>query len=432
MLLRKVLFAILVLSLFSGCVGKSSKVLVEKEKLYKYASMKDGILHLDIDKSRHDSLMIDLSMICDTLIYVPLETNKKCLLGNHLNEFFIDGDDIFLQMNLAAYRFKMNGDFVCQFGKLGRGPGEYSCTGLAINTDDKRVYSKANYRHRLYEFDYSGKFLSSKIKTHDWQNDMLYSPLDKTLLYSYNYSLTTDKDIKTDYNMLTAFDLKGKKKYSLESKYFPNKFFVEGTGGRIHIPGSTKYIFDNSLYFQELASDTIFKKEKDTIVPHIVLNNYDFRKPFNSLMFNTKSKSRMMWMMDGHPKFPSKVRGESSRYIFIDYYSEPSYVYDKKERTLSCVDYYKEEVEGDKPGEKKTLQYVYRNDMDGINHIESSWIINNQYLLSKIPAIDFLDNLDKLKASKNVSQKYLSILEKIAEGLTEESNPVMMLARLKK
>jgi len=405
-LLRKTLFAILVLSLFYGCVGKSSKLIVENEKQYKYASMKDGILHLDIDKSRHDSLMIDLSMICDTLIYIPLETNKKCLLGNHLNEFFVDGDDIFIHMDLAAYRFKMNGNFVCQFGKLGRGPGEYSCTGLAINTDDKRVYSKANYRHRIYEFDYSGKFLSSKVKTSDWQNDMFYSPFDKTLLYSYSYSLSTDKDLKTDYNILTAYDLKGKEKYILKSKYFPEKFFVEGTGARIHVTGSTKYIYDNSLYFQEFASDTIFKKDKDTIVPYIVLNNYDFRKHLKSSMFHTKAKanSRMMWSYDRHPRFPSKVRGESSRYIFIDYYSEPSYVYDKKERTLSCVNYYKEEVEGDKPGEKKTLQYVYRNDMDGVNHIESSWIVNNKYLLSKIPALDFLDNLDKLKASKNESE----------------------------
>jgi len=133
----------------------------------------------------------------------------------------------------------------------------------------------------------------------------------------------------------------------------------------------------------------------------------------------------MMWTC---PTLPLKVRGESSRFVFVDYYAEPSYVYDKKERTFTCVDYYQEIVEGD----KQINKYVYFNDMDGINHIEHTWVINNKYLLSKISAIDFLENLEKLNASAKGDNKYLARLEEIAKGMTEESNPVIMLARLKK
>jgi hypothetical protein len=242
-----------------------------------------------------------------------------------------------------------------------------------------------------------------------------------------------NKDIKADsYTMLNSFDLKGKQNYNLKSKYFPSNFFDEGKGGRVFVPGVTKYLMNNSLYFQELASDTIFRKDKDSLFPHIILNNSDFRKPFKSARFKSNVKSRMVWFIDGYSNFPLKVCGESSRFVFIDCSAEPAYIYDKKERILTCVKYHKEEVDGNKLGEKKTIKYVYVNDMDKINNIEYTWVIDNKYLLSKISAIDFLENLEKLKASAKGYNKYLARLEEIAKGMTEESNPVIMLARLKK
>jgi hypothetical protein len=208
------LLAIILIFLFFSC---SSKVKSIKGKAYKYASMKDEVLHLDLDKSRKDSVIINLSDLCDSLIYIPLETQKECLLGSWLVEFFIDGNDIFMQVDRSAYHFKQSGEFVCQYGRLGRGAKEYSCSGLALNTNDKRVYAKADFKRRLLEFDYDGRLISSKIKMADNQYMMMYSPIEKELIYSSNYSLSKDKKIKTDYNILSAYDLNGKIKYNIKT-----------------------------------------------------------------------------------------------------------------------------------------------------------------------------------------------------------------------
>ena len=51
----------------------------------------------------------------------------------------MDGDEILLQINTSAYHFKRSGEFVCQFGRRGRGPGEYVCTDFAVNKEEKKV-----------------------------------------------------------------------------------------------------------------------------------------------------------------------------------------------------------------------------------------------------------------------------------------------------
>jgi hypothetical protein len=192
--LNRLLLAIIFISLFSGCSSKVKIEKVIKEKPYKYSSMIDGVLHLDLDKSRQDSAIMNLSDICDSLIYIPIETKKECLLGSHLNEFYMDKEEIFIQVNTSAYHFKRTGEFVCQFGRRGRGPGEYVCTDFAVNKDDKRVYAHSIYGHRIFEFNYDGKLLSSKVRTKEGQTGMLYSSKDKSLIYTSTYSLSLDKD----------------------------------------------------------------------------------------------------------------------------------------------------------------------------------------------------------------------------------------------
>jgi len=427
----KALVSLVLLSVLFACSGNSNKKVVE-DKPYQYASMQDGVLHLDIDKARKDSTILKLSEVCDSLIYIPLETKKECLLGRHLNDFYIDGDDIFLHMDVSAYHFKTSGKFVGQLGKKGRGPSEYICRALTVNKDDKRIYAKANYKRRMMEFDYNGNLLSDDIKLSPSQEGILYFSPSKSLFYTSSYNFLLEKSKTNEYSLLSEYDLNGKLKIKIKSKYFPNLFFAESKGGRSSIYGASKYIMGNSLRFQEVSSDTVFSMTNGKIKPYIVLNNNDFRKPFTAERFESDPEDKMWWFICRGDSFPSRVCGESSRYIFIDYFSEPSYIYDKHERKLTCVEQYVEYSEGEKPGEKNADRFVYFNDLDGFNHITYTRVVDNKFLLSKIPAIDFLENLEKLKESGSSNSKYISQLEKIAIGLTEESNPVIMLARLKK
>jgi hypothetical protein len=422
---------VLSLILCFACSGEQKKAEKVQEKAYKYASMKDGILHLDVDKSRKDSAIMNLSSICDSLIYIPLETNSKSIIGGQLNEFYIDGDDMFLQYSWKAYRFKTDGKFVCQFGKLGRGPGEYTCTGLTVNPVDKRVYVKANYKHRMFTYDYNGKLISDKVKIGDSHAEMIFYPKTKSVLYTSAYSFDLKESKKSNYDILKSYDLEGKLKTKIKSKYFPDKFFTEGKGSKISIPGASMYNIDNEMCVQEVSSDTLFKWNGDSLRPHIVINSSDFKEPFNSRADFGLPNNGMWWFISGLPSLPIRVKGESSRFVFMDDYSAPAYVYDKEERCLSCIQPYIEYEEGEKAGEKIARKKTYYNDIDGLNHLRYTWVINNKYLLYEIEAVDFLERVEGMK-DNNTDSVYAKRMKEIAANLTEESNAVLMLARIKK
>lgn len=409
---RVLLVSLVAIFLLYAC-GANSKEKVINEKSYTYASMKDGVLHLDIDKARKDSSVLNMSEICDSLIYIPLQTSDYCLLGEQLNDLQVDGDDLFLHVGWGVYHFKSDGRFVCQIGKSGRGPGECVCTGLCVNSELKRVYVKANYKHKLLVYDYDGKIVSESISLSDKQSDMLYLPSTKSIFYTSNFLLNKSVEDVNEYITLSEYDLKGELVYKRVSKYFPDKFFVGGSGARMIAHGSSKYAFDASLFFQEIASDTVFLKQDKLISPHIILNNKDFKKEYNSI--NVTSLRELSTSHCVYNYLYSNVCAESSRFIFIDCASKPAYVYDKLERNLKCV--------------KSSMYY---NDLDGGNDFDCSRMIDNKYLYLYVPAVDMLDNLDNIKRSKAVNKICVKQFKNVCASLTEESNPVLVLARLKK
>ena len=107
--MRKIMY-ILLLFIVAGC-GTSERKRTDSivEKPYKYASMKDNLLHLDLLNSKKDSSVLKLSQVVDSLIYIPLETSKECLLKNHIHKICIDEDNIFLQDGWYVYNYDISG-----------------------------------------------------------------------------------------------------------------------------------------------------------------------------------------------------------------------------------------------------------------------------------------------------------------------------------
>ncbi|MGB0405595.1 MAG: hypothetical protein ACPGDB_05380, partial [Fusobacterium sp.] len=69
-----------------------------------------------------------------------------------------------------------------------------------------------------------------------------------------------------------------------------------------------------------------------------------------------------------------------------------------------------------------------------VNDFNLGAVINNSYLRVRVDAADLISNYnDMLEAGKlDMNSKYTKALAKIVNNLTEESNPVIILARLKK
>ena len=67
-----------------------------------------------------------LSDFAESINYIRLETNNKCLIG-HINSFDISENHIvvYCVKSESIYLFNKNGSFINQVGKHGEGPNDY-------------------------------------------------------------------------------------------------------------------------------------------------------------------------------------------------------------------------------------------------------------------------------------------------------------------
>ncbi|MGB5988864.1 MAG: 6-bladed beta-propeller [Marinifilaceae bacterium] len=408
-----------------SCSGNSSKQKVKEskkiEKAYKYASMKDGVLHLDLNEARKHPKKLKLSDICDSLIYIPLETKKECLLGENMHEIDIDGDNIFIHEGLKLFYFNINGKFQSQIGKTGRGAGEYVCNGYCLNKRDKKIYAEACYQHKFLVFDYNDDLLSSELSFKSHFEGMRYDYINNAIVGSAFYSLSKNKDAK--YYKVKDLKVDNNKISVFKSNYFPKEYFVDQAKTRMTVVGSSIYSYKEEIFFQEIVNDTLFKKSDSIMSPHIILNNYKFRPKFTS----DKELDIKEFMKDNDCFFKDfyfSVTDESDRYVFADniYAKSGHFLFDKKEKELMFIEKPKED----------NKQIV--NNIDFVNDCYLGAVINNSYLEIIVDAADLISNYnDMLEAGKlDMNSKYTKALAKIVNNLTEESNPVIILARLKK
>jgi hypothetical protein len=341
-----------------------------------------------------------------------LETKKASLLGSNINNVQIDGEDIFIQEGSKLLHFNKTGKFINQIGKTGRGPGEYVCCGFSLNKKEKVIYAMANYRHRVMTFNYKGELLSDNLKFNQLIKWPIYSEKLNSIIGTSLYSIYSSKS--EEYNRVKTFDINSGVITNMKSKYFPDKFFKSAKNIRLYLYGPKPYSYKGYVYFKELGSDTIFKKENKDISPHIVLNNYKFKSAFTSETFvdllDVKPKD---W--DLYERLYSTVSSETSKYVLL-LSREPYFIYDKEEKTLRGI--------------KLKDKQLLIDDIDAVCNFKEVKVINNKYLLIIMLAEDFIDAVVSPKIGKQSKNKEL--LESLVKGMTEESNPVFVLARLKK
>lgn len=126
-----------------------------------------------------------LSVIADSIRYVPLET-KGNVLVKYLNECHIDDDNIFIRDEKKVSCFSIEGKFICNVGSIGQGPSEYLCCGaFDIDTKKKEIYLYSIFDHKILVYNYNGVLLhkiSVKKAVSGIQicNDFAYMNIDRT------------------------------------------------------------------------------------------------------------------------------------------------------------------------------------------------------------------------------------------------------------
>lgn len=418
----KIIIGLSLLSLFScGNSPKPTKEqsLQDSKKNSEYVKIKDGVLHFDLNKAKDHPKTIKLSEVCDSLIYVPLETKKGCLLNRGIHKIVKDGEDLFIHYSHGLYHFNMKGKLVCQIGKTGRGPGEYLCGGFCVSKKNKRIYALSIYRRRILEFDYSGKLISDKVKINDYPNDFMYDDLTDNIISSHDYELSTSGSINSvKYDLYKIRNLKWEILYTHKSKTFPKKDLKKRKYG-FGINGANIHRYNSSLYIQELSNDTIYRIENSKLTPQYILNNKLYKKEMNYENYMNVCKHRKDYSYR-KKLFYNKIIGESERFILFG--TLEYFLYDKKENSFSCII------------NNNNGRYEFLNDLDQEVLSTPEFIINNKFMVYTVTASTFMARYDYYKENRNDkgSNSFKKRVGQIYNSISEESNPVLIFARLKK
>lgn len=116
--------------------------------------------------------------IFDSIQFIPLETNKKSLIGD-IRQLIVSHNRLFVSDYESIKCFSINGNYLFDVGGKGRGPGEYT-QAANICCDSSYIYIFDQLK--LYQYDvYTGRF----IKNIRLSEPNAYSVVKDNYIYCY-------------------------------------------------------------------------------------------------------------------------------------------------------------------------------------------------------------------------------------------------------
>jgi len=172
------------------------------------------------------------------------------------------------------------------------------------------------------------------------------------------------------------------------------------------------YRYENKIHFKEILSDTVFYLNQNQIIPKYIFNSKGKRfTKEKRINLNRKNMSEVI--------IHSNLI-ETSNYLFFKYrYSGLDFllVYNKQLNNQFEI------IENS----------ALINDIDGGPNLFIEQILHDNIVLSWMEAFELKSyiNSDSFKNSKPKYPEKKKALEKLADSLSENDNPVLMLVKLK-
>ena len=336
--------------------------------------------------------------------YVPLETTDQSLIQG-IHKMATSDDKIVIcdLVQNTIFIFDKDGHFINSINKEGSGPQEYSAIhNFAVNFQKEEIYI-CDYplKFRILTYSFDGGFIrESKLDQKIW-------PL---ILYNYDENFLIAYD---SYNMESS-EKANKQPYSLINKengqVFPLPLIIENRkSNRVMISEGQKYICagvnidpmiktDDGVVISDFALDTIYKYTDHKLIPIGVRKNLGQKDLSSFCAYSSNYSFFNIVKMEVDEKniknAPSEV---DSKFFLID----------RKSSSISEV--------------KIQLS-------DVITKKDLSWDCYGKDLHKSGVTFTFRAGmLMKLLKEQRLNGK----LKEIASNLTEDDNPVLMIAKFK-
>ncbi len=378
---------------------------------------------IDVAGSLSSERTVNISEIADSVEYIALETKKGSFISTVLyDNIFYENKLIYIFLkNGSITLFNDEGKHIREFSRMGRGPEEYSwLSTVDVNPISGNIYIKG-YR-KIYEYSINGDFINSiRFPEDDELKNLLLFHFKKLgdfyiatshIFWDTRYSGVI---IDSASNVVMKLDYpKEQLDYlvSLPRKRIPDyvnpKLFRYKDKIRI-INGNNKHILSIN---KDLSIDTAY-----------IINYGKFSpifKPGKRLLVD----SPYLWR-----RFEAF---ESDNYVFMTFHVGPL---TKRATVLQnplgkeYVYHHSHSLFNKKNGEFLFLaqpdeyQLGFKEDIHGGPAIWPMYISSDNYLVSKVKALDLIRYVN----SNNVSEE----LKTLVASLKEDNNPVIVRAKLK-
>jgi len=382
---------------------------------------------------------INLSEVAESIEYISLETNKDYLVGK-INDLIITDDRFFVVGPFSCNVFDLQGNFLCNIGGKGNGPGEYNLINrCSVDEENKAVYIFTD--HELYEYDYNGNYIQTitlKVRRPDeyWYEtiyiaDSLFlgtTTLGKLDMGNFCYIFNKNGDVIT---------VNEKKPFSepVDIKWFKTQFAINNvliySGDYFLIKcgyDDTLYYLNNKLKFEPKYvfnfgeySDPIAKfnattaEEEHKIILNQIGFGYYLTETNDYVLFN-------LFFGDNYPKDDElvevsvNVNGNTIQHIS----TTARGLYNKQNSDLVFL-------------KNSNNYYGFMNDIDGGLPFWPLVQAHNEQLVSYLEPYDLKMwvKSDVFKNSKPLYSEKKAHLEELTNGLNENDNPVIILLKLK-
>jgi hypothetical protein len=370
--------------------------------------------------------VVNLSEIAKSIDYIPLETNDESLLAPPLMYLNFENGKLFIQQFQTEIKiFNQDGSFIKTFNRQGRGPQEYEdLYDFYVDplTNNLQVYS---YR-QLSEYNNNGEFIK-KVYFDQQKNITIYGP-KRYFNINENLNLITLSNYKSKYSSCVTDSL-------FNVLYFINYSEKEhnirkNSQQRINVLDPYFYKYRDSVRIFNAYDEIITTiSEFNGIDTSFILNfgkygckDFDLNVRNYSLLPFIQRYSRiyesinyifMQFIMGSLPHKPkitlqSGKRGENGEKVEIPITAS---LFNKKTGQFQYVD------------QPEFNQFGFVDDFEGGPAVWPDYISEDDFMVTIIDAYKFIQHAQTHK----VSDKF----KKIADGLKETDNPVVVLVKLK-
>ncbi|WP_163324806.1 6-bladed beta-propeller [Draconibacterium mangrovi] len=361
---------------------------------------------IDVELAVNEKKSVPISNVALDINYIPLETTPHILIGR-VQQIEITESFIFIGERNCLQQFNREGRFIRQIGSVGRGPENYqSIMYFAVNEAANKILIQGE--HSLNWYDLKGKYIRSH-KEQKFTSKLLY--FNPTRLACNRYA-----DIENPTSLI-IWNTNLEPICKFKSHNPPIKKKLKMSSGPL-------YSYENNIYFKENYNDTLYCIKNNSMIPYVV---YKENKLLIDRDFDLHPGPDMQEIIKkAQNKLINNSIIESKIFVFSDYIK--GLPFGSRDTRYTRVLFNKTE--------KKV---VALSDPEMINDIDggfSFWPTNNcqnNILIRHISAFDLKTHINS-NNFKNSTPKYpekKKALEKLANSLDENDNPVLMLVKLK-